>query len=167
MFKLKENELFKAVNGKFPEIGKRIFRLWGKPGLVAYINDVIDDEREDPTPGLTAEIESALQGLLKEHDQLYPRQPGQLERHVLTYDEHFLKVNGQHRHIARQLKKLWGGPEFAGFVNNLLQETRDGTRQGFPPDVATALFNLLQKHDRDFPEHALKVGDIWTDGKAL
>jgi hypothetical protein len=164
---LDDNERFKVINENFPEIGNRIVQLWGKPGLIAYINKVIDDAMNDPKLGLTTKIELALYVLRKEHIQLYGRQPPQMEGQILTDNEDFEKINTQYQHIGRQLKELWGGPELSGFINKLLQGTRSGIRQGFPPDVATALFKLMQKHDQDFPEHALKVGDIWTDGKTL
>jgi hypothetical protein len=164
---LEESERFRLIRENLPEIAERILQLWGKPGLVSYINGVIDDARKDPSLGVTAKIELALYGLRKEHDRLHARQPAPPGGQVLTEDEHFKKINAQHQRIGRELKELWGGPKLGGFVNQLLQDTRGGTRQGFSPEVAAALFKLLQKHDRDFPEHALKVGDIWTGGKTL
>ena len=162
-----ENERFKVVDAKFPKIGKRIAELWGKPGLVAYINKVIDDSRASTVSELPAKVELALYGLRKEHDQLFGRQPAAADASALTDNEHFKKVSAQYTRIAKELIKLWGGPECCGYINTLLQDTRGGTRQGFPPDVAKALFMLMQKHDKDFPQHALKVGDIWTGRKSI
>ena len=164
---LKENERFRVINESFPNIGEQILQLWGKPGLLAYLNGVIDDARGNPARGFTTRIELALYGLRKEHEQLFGRQPALIEGQVLTDNEHFKTVNAQYQRIGRQLVELWGGPEVSGFINKLLQDTRGGMRQGFPPDVAAALFKLMQKHDQDFPKHALKIGDIWTGGKAL
>lgn len=164
---LKENERFKLIDENFPKIGEQILQLWGKPGLIAYINRVLDDAKKDPALGLTTRIELALYGLRKEHEQRYGRQPALIQGEALTEDESFKKINAPYQRIGRQLVELWGGPEASGFINKLLQDTRGGTRQGFPPDVAAALFKLMQKHDQEFPQHALKVGDIWTGGKTL
>jgi hypothetical protein len=162
---LNENERFKLISENFPKIGNRILELWGKPGLIAYINKVIDDARKDPTLGLATKIELALYGLRKEHDQLYGRQPATMEELSLADNEHLKTINAQHGRIGRKIAKLWGGPALCEFINTLLQDTRGGTRKGFPPDVAKALFMLMQKHDQEFPEHALKVRDIWPGGK--
>ena len=164
---LKECERFKLINVKFPSIGERIVQLWGKPGLIPYINKLIHDARNNPALGLTTKIELALYGLRKEHDQLYARKQDTMAGLILADNDHFKTVNAQYRRIGSRLIELWGGPELCGFINNLLQDSRGGTRQGFSPEVAKALFKLMQTHDQDFPQYALKVGDIWTGGKAL
>jgi len=164
---LKDSDRFKVVSENIPRVGERILELWGKPGLVAYINGVINDAKDDPSLGLTTKVELALYGLRKEHDQLFGRQAPGSEGQTLSDNEHFKIINAQYQRIGGQLKELWGGPELTGFINNLLQDTRNGARQGFPPDVAAALFKLMQKHDQDFPGHALKIVDIWTDRKKL
>ena len=162
---LEESERFRVIKESTPKIAEEILRIWGTPELVAYINRVIDDARGNPAPGLTAKVELALYGLRKEHEREYGRRQAVIDGHSLAENEHFRKVDAQHKRIAAQLVKLWGGPDASAYINTLLQDTRGGTRQGFPPEVAKALFKLLQIHDRDYPAHALKVGDIWTGGK--
>ena len=164
---VKKNERFRVLNEKFPQIGEQILQLWGKSGLIAYINRVLDDARESPALGFTTRIELALYGLRKEHELEFGRQPEMIDGQVITDNEHFKKINAQYPRIGKQVVDLWGRPGFNGFINKLLQDTRGGMRQGFSPDVAAALFKLMQKHDQDFPKHALKIGDIWTGGKAL
>lgn len=164
---LKESESFKLIDASFPHIGKRIFVLWGRADLIPYLNDLIIDARDDPALGFSTAVEAALHGLRERHDRDFPRQLGQPERHVLSENDQFKTVNTAFRRIGRRLKDLWGGPELSAYINTLLQDTRDGTRQGFPPEVATALFRLMQKHDADFPEHVVPVADIWILGKGL
>lgn len=81
-------------------------------------------------------------------------------------DEHVLAMlNGDaskyphalEQHYARILKKivsLWTSPKIEGYFFELLVDTRDGSRQGFPPEVAhdimtlqTAYHNKLQDAD--------------------
>jgi hypothetical protein len=158
---LKDNELFKMINACSPQAGKRLFVLWGRPEAIMYLNDLIVDAKEDPASGFTSEVEAAFHELKKQHDEEFPRQEGQPEWHVLTHDEHFMVVNAKFKRIARRLKELWGGPEFGGFINDLIHDTRDGARQGFPPDVAMAMFKLSQKHDKAFPQFVVKDMDLW------
>ena len=162
---LKEDQRFRVVNENFPKIGEQILQLWGKPGLIAYINGVLDDARGNPTLGFTTRIELALYGLRKEHEQLFGRPPALIEGQVLTDNEHYKTINAQFQRIGRQLVELWGGPAASRYINKLIWDTRGGTRQGFPPDVAAALIKLMQRHDREFPEQALKKGNFWPDGK--
>jgi len=44
----------------------------------------------------------------------------------------------------------------------LINDKRDGRRQGFPEDVMVALFRLMQEHDKQFPQFVLKITDIWS-----
>ncbi|MDD5248825.1 MAG: hypothetical protein PHY45_07560 [Rhodocyclaceae bacterium] len=158
---LKDNELFKMINARFPQAGKRIFALWGRPEAIMYLNDLIVDAKEDPASGYSSEIEAAFQQLKKTHDEDFPRQEGQPEWHALTFDEDFLRVNTKFKRIGRRLKELWGGPEFGAYINDLIHDTRDGARQGFPPDVAMGMFKLSQKHDKVFPQYMVKNTDLW------
>jgi hypothetical protein len=48
-----------------------------------------------------------------------------------------------------------------------MNDTRDGARQGFPEDVALALFKLLQKHEREFPQYVKPVGEIWSQNNRI
>ena len=64
-------------------------------------------------------------------------------------------------HLARKMLLLWGHPEFDEFVGKLFTDTRDGKRQGLPPDVAAAIFKLHVKHQTEFPHTVKPVSDIW------
>jgi len=75
---------------------------------------------------------------------------------------YFQCVNARFPRIGRILFDLWSTEGFSPYVNRLMHDSRDGERQGFPNDVAVALFKLMQQHDEEYPQHALSVTDIWT-----
>lgn len=67
-----------------------------------------------------------------------------------------LKGNKSHyphaleRQFARILNKiieLWDTPQIEAYFNDLMMDTRGGTRQGFPKDVASDIFNLSNVYD--------------------
>lgn len=78
----------------------------------------------------------------------------------LEKDVDYILVNSQFPHIGVKLKAIWGYPEFYQYVNKLMNDTRDGHRQGFPLEVASGLFRLYNKHDTEFPQWIPK-GDKW------
>lgn len=47
-------------------------------------------------------------------------------------------------HLVGKLCALWGSAEFDTFANRLLTDSRDGKRQGFPPEVAAELLLLVE-----------------------
>lgn len=158
---LKDTPQFKSINAAQPQTAKRLFTFWGKPEAIWYLNDLLAEAKDDPAAGHTPELASAYQELKDEHDREFPRQEGQPEWHVLTHDPDFMVLNAKFKRLARRLKDLWGGPECPDFINELIHDTRDGTRQGFPMEVAMAIFKLSRKHDEAFPEHAKKNMDLW------
>jgi hypothetical protein len=50
--------------------------------------------------------------------------------------------------IAKALGLLRGHPEAAMYVTKLLADTREHARQGFPPEVLTALLNIQETHQK-------------------
>ncbi|HEX8987419.1 MAG TPA: hypothetical protein VF816_05620 [Rhodocyclaceae bacterium] len=158
---LKDNPLFKLVDKRHPQVAKRLFTFWGHPQAVWYLNDLIVDVAEDPAAGYTAEEQSAFEQLKREHEEEFPRAEGEPEWHVLTHEPDFKAIDAKFKRIGRRLKDLWGTAECPGYLNELIHDTRDGTRQGFPMDVAMAIFKLSRKHDQAFPQHAMKDTDLW------
>ena len=73
----------------------------------------------------------------------------------------FLLVESKFPRIAANLKFLWGNPEFTSYVYRLIEDTRDGVRRGFPSDVFFAILDILDLHDKEYPQHAKKFLDIW------
>ena len=47
-------------------------------------------------------------------------------------------------HLAQKICVLWGQPEFEPFVNGLIMDSRDGTRQGLPWEAALELLFLVE-----------------------
>lgn len=78
----------------------------------------------------------------------------------LKYNDNFNLVNEKFPHIGKHITFLWGNKEFTGYMNKLFTDTRDGTRQGFPLEVASALLKLQMEHDIVYPEFANKP-DKW------
>jgi hypothetical protein len=53
-----------------------------------------------------------------------------------------------YRHLAEHLQKVWRMPECEAFLVDLLSDNREGTRAGFPQEVAEEII-LLQRILRD------------------
>ncbi|WP_121241876.1 hypothetical protein [Sulfurisoma sediminicola] len=54
-------------------------------------------------------------------------------------------------HITHRIESLWGTKECRNFLLELISDSRDGKRQGLPPDVAKEIILVLQHHDAEFP----------------
>ncbi len=58
--------------------------------------------------------------------------------------------------IARKIKVFWGYQEFTDLMHDLMQNTRDHERAGFPFHVVTAFLELQALHNQIFPAYAEK-----------
>jgi ankyrin repeat protein len=67
--------------------------------------------------------------LLNGHEELYP----------LNLEEKFSRV-------LNRIVDLWDTQEIDDYFNDLMIDTRGGTRQGFPPEVASEIFALNMVH---------------------
>ena len=54
--------------------------------------------------------------------------------------------------ISNRLTEIWGSKECREELIKLITDTRNGTRQGFPPDIAAAIIRILSMHDAEFPQ---------------
>ena len=54
--------------------------------------------------------------------------------------------------IGEKIKLFWGHQDFTDLMHDLLHNTRGNSRQGFKLDVAVALLELQELHDRVFPQ---------------
>lgn len=80
----------------------------------------------------------------------------------IVENEQFQVVNSCFPHIGKKIEFLWGDKEFNTFLNRLINDTRDGQRQGFPKPVATALLRLSMLHDTEFPQFVdINTADVW------
>lgn len=84
---------------------------------------------------------------------------------MIENNPHFRQVNAAFPHIGKNIRLLWGHPEFSMYVSKLMADTRNGQRRGFPDDVHDAMLRLLAQHDRDFPRKDTPPDpkDLWTD----
>jgi len=63
-------------------------------------------------------------------------------------DADFELLEARFASIAKALGLLRGHPEAALYITKLLADTRDHARQGFPPEVLTALLNIQEAHQK-------------------
>lgn len=59
-------------------------------------------------------------------------------------------VRKLHPRIALTIESLWGFPECVKYINSLVMSSDDRGvhREGFRPEVLTALMNLMAMHDK-------------------
>ena len=81
---------------------------------------------------------------------------------MITENENFIVIKNKLPHIAKAIELTWGTVEFNRFLDKIMSDTRDGAREGFPKDVASALLRLSIKHDAVFPNAMIQVADIWS-----
>ena len=74
----------------------------------------------------------------------------------------YIIINNQFPRIGKGLEIRWGTADFEPYVNDLLNDTKGHTRQGFPKDVGAALQSLLLLHHRLFPSKRIKDADLWN-----
>lgn len=69
---------------------------------------------------------------------------------MLDTIEEFILVNSRFPHIGEKLELLWGYEEFSRYILKLLNDSRDGKREGLPTEIASALLKLMLIHDKIF-----------------
>ena len=80
---------------------------------------------------------------------------------MLHENENFILVNKTFPHIGEKILWTWGHDECSKYLNSLFTDSRDGKRQGFPPEIAKALFKLASLHDELFPRSSPPLS--WHD----
>ena len=71
---------------------------------------------------------------------------------ILDSNSYFKYIEYYFPHVAQKIKSFWGTEFFYFYFNNLMNDTRNGTRDGFPKDAADSLMRLYKLHDNLFPE---------------
>lgn len=61
-------------------------------------------------------------------------------------------------HIFEKIVTLWDTPSIEPYFNELMMDSRDGKREGFPPDVASEIFRISMLSS---PKSTTKVEDVW------
>jgi hypothetical protein len=165
---LKQTALLKTINEGHPHLAGALIASWGKPEFDGRVDELLSDWVSGTGPRLSAKVASALTRLKQEHDLDFPqhasRPKAAPDAEVLTQTAQFRIINQRFPHIGRALKRLWGGTEFSKFIVSLFNDTRNGTRQGFPATIAVHLFRLIQAHDKSFPPAKEVISDIWSLG---
>jgi rRNA processing protein Krr1/Pno1 len=60
------------------------------------------------------------------------------------------KLFAAYPHLA-VIGEKWGTREARRIINDLMNDSRGGERQGFPAEHASTIMSLLMEHDREFP----------------
>ena len=66
-------------------------------------------------------------------------------------------------HVLNRIVELWNKKEIDDYFNDLLMDTRGGTRQGFPPEVASEIFALSIAHAKIREQKLLAADNPWDD----
>lgn len=80
---------------------------------------------------------------------------------MLENNPDYRAINEAFPHIGRKLKLHWGQPDFIHYVEELLHDTRNGQRRGFPFEVVVALTSIAEEHHALF-SHLDPRSDIWS-----
>lgn len=63
------------------------------------------------------------------------------------YEECYpLNMEEQYPRVMNRITELWNSPEIDAYFTDLMIDNRGGTRQGFPPKVASEIFALSNAH---------------------
>jgi hypothetical protein len=158
-------DLFRVVNAQSPETMEKVITLWGSEALGVFVNDRLKESADASGRPLSADTASALTALIAEHNREFPQfamLTAEFSAAHLAKNENYQIVLARIPRIAQRLDSLWGHSEFCTYVHELLNDSRGGSRQGFPDNVAVALFRLVQEHERDFPQYVKNVSEIWS-----
>lgn len=164
----REIQLFRIVGTQAPNLVANLIELWGKQEFRRQVEELLRGRGPAGTP-LTPDLTTALAELRTEHDRQFPQYATEPEAvtvpDTLAGNQHFAVINERFPRIGNRLARLWASTRFSAEVNDLLNDTRAGSRQGFPPEVAMALFSLIQDHDKAFPQFVFQSKDIWSDNQ--
>ena len=83
---------------------------------------------------------------------------------MIDSNEDFVLVNEKFPHIGKKIAVFWGHQECYELFVNLMLDTRDGARQGFPKEIGQALHRLSMLHDEKFPQY-VKAGHPWLNAR--
>jgi hypothetical protein len=73
------------------------------------------------------------------------------ETAVISKNIDFQRINKKFPHIGTKIFYLWTTDGLSPYLNDVLTNRRGGERQGFPADIAMAIFRLQQEHDSLYP----------------
>lgn len=89
---------------------------------------------------------------------------------LLDGQEEFYPLNLEERYarVMNRIVELWDTKEIDDYFSELMIDTRGGTRQGFPKEVASEIFALSLAHGkiREQKQQAAAGGNPWDDVEA-
>ncbi len=73
-------------------------------------------------------------------------------------------ITASYPHIGKMLSEKWGTKDLVSYIEQLLQDTRDGSRRGFPFQVMAALVNIQGLHlqSAGAPPDRKETKDTWA-----
>ena len=75
-------------------------------------------------------------------------------------------VNEAFPTIGKTISILWGASCLPEYIDKLINDTRDGDRQGFPIEVFVALAKLREQHTIEFPQWGYPNKDVWNEQRS-
>lgn len=155
--------LLRKLNEQLPSVAEQVIGQWGTSELDSYIGRVV---REAPSSGLalTADLIDSLKALQAIHLQEFPKFAALSSDAVAARfkeNANFQVIEARFPHIAVQIVESWGKRAFHLYIDTLFNDTKRVKRQGFPEDVAVAIFRLIQQHDEEHPSLMAASKDIW------
>ncbi|MDP2142602.1 MAG: ankyrin repeat domain-containing protein [Gallionella sp.] len=64
--------------------------------------------------------------------------------------------------ILNRIVELWETPQMDAYFTELMIDTRGGTRQGFPKEVATDIYRLSRIHEHSLQKSQVTQNDPWA-----
>jgi hypothetical protein len=160
----------------FPNIALKLHQLKDQGDeIIPYIEGLLQDTYKRGNQGFSLEVVEALMNIraiyeanapaLTTFDPEPPPAPADQPAFDLQASPYFIKVVQRFPHVGKKVEESWGTQALRTYIWDLFQDSRGGTRQGFPPEYASALFRLLDAHDRQYPELIDTSSDIWAVNK--
>lgn len=61
------------------------------------------------------------------------------------------RLSEEYPRIAKRIVATWGTQDCRDYMMSLINDSRDGNRQGFQKDTASTIMTILDIHDRKYP----------------
>lgn len=160
---MERTDLLRQLNQSLPDVVERSITLWGSGEHNVYLSVLISDAAKGTDKRITESAIVLLSRLKALHDREYPQLSAQSAPvcEKLAQNKDFRTINARFPHIGKRLAECWGHKSFGGYVDSLMNDTRGGTRRGFPPDVAFSLFHLSEAHSLEYPQFDANSSDAW------
>ncbi|GBG12502.1 uncharacterized protein NMK_0033 [Novimethylophilus kurashikiensis] len=159
----------------FPNIALKLNQLKDQGDeIIPYIESLLQDTYKRGNQSLSLEVVEALMNIRAIYEANAPTPEVVVSQPTVADDQlafdlhdspYFIKLIQRFPHIGQKVEESWGTQALRTYIWDLFQDSRGGTRQGFPPEYASALFRLLDAHDQQYPELVDTTSDIWTVNK--